>query len=144
MTWTFKFGKHTGKPIDDPTVPDNYVEWLLSDNDEGEPRIRSEAFRDALSSELERRRNDISGPAAKLELSSPRTSTRTTQRRESGRSNAPKWSGDDRLAVALSTQLAEVLVSLRRIEHALGTPVDSPEPGPTANVNAGSVEELGF
>lgn len=104
-TWKFTFGKHRDKEITDTSVPNGYIEWLLGDNDDGEPRLKSERFREALSGELERRKS--SGPAR------PRTPN----------PSGGNWSGNDRLSVAVSTQLAEVLVRLQRIENALGTPV---------------------
>ena len=53
---TFQFGKHSGQPLED--VPSHYLRWSLGSGHNGQPVVRSDAFRREIERELAQRDTD--------------------------------------------------------------------------------------
>lgn len=49
-----KFGKHKSKPIDDPSIPVDYLQWLVDDT-KGERPVKSDWMAGKIMAEVQRR-----------------------------------------------------------------------------------------
>lgn len=49
--------------VDDPAIELSYLQWCLGVNDQGQPRVTSDAFRDAIRAEVAKRTGGETPPA---------------------------------------------------------------------------------
>ena len=113
---TFRFGRFNGRPISDANTP--YLEWLLGNNDDGQPRCSSRWFADQIRHEIARRTGGDHEP--------PPEHRAAVQVHHAAPPGSQQYMGQSKLAIdmqRLFTTLATINAKLDDILNRLGEPV---------------------
>ena len=120
---TFQFGKHSGQPLED--VPSHYLRWSLGSGHNGQPVVRSDAFRREIERELAQRDTDDQ-PDEPRGLHNGRRETERPGREYTPPANAPRGTAQymnrpaaDRAHDELRALLVRIEQRLERIEVAM-------------------------